>query len=247
MSVLLEACIDSVADGLAAERAGAGRVELCANLLEGGTTPSIGLVRMVTAHLEIPVFAIIRPRGGDCCYSAEDIEVMLKDIEAAKAAGVHGIVSGALHPNGVVDEDGTEALLEAAAPLPFTFHRAFDQVRDHDEALDTCMALGVSRILTSGGMPTALDAADTLQRLRQRAGSRLVIMAGGGIRASNIRAVIERTGVREVHLGPRRVQPSTMRVKAGTARISKSGRDEWDSECLDGDALAAAVQAAHAS
>ena len=241
--VLFESCIDSVSDAVAAERVGAGRVELCANLLEGGTTPSVGMMRAVVAKARIPVFAIIRPRGGDFLYSADEIEVMLRDIEAAKGAGVHGIVGGALHPNGAVDEDGTEALLEAAAPLPFTFHRAFDMTRDHDEALDACMALGVPRILTSGGSATALQAADTLRRLRLRAGERLIVMAGGGVRASNVRDLVQRTGVQEVHLGPRRQVASTMRVKAGTARIAKAPGDGWDWEELDADALAAAVQA----
>jgi copper homeostasis protein len=108
MTVLVEACVESVTDVVAAERVGAHRVELCANLLEGGTTPSIGMIRAAVARGRLPVFPIIRARGGDFLYSAEEIEVMLRDIEAAKAAGAHGIVAGALHPNGTIDEDGTE-------------------------------------------------------------------------------------------------------------------------------------------
>ncbi|MCC7324914.1 MAG: copper homeostasis protein CutC, partial [Gemmatimonadaceae bacterium] len=129
MSILVEACVDSVQGAIAAEHAGAGRLELCANLVEGGTTPSGGMMRAVLRCVGIPVFAIVRPRGGDFLYDAADIEVMLRDIEFAKSCDIHGIVSGALNPNGTIDEDGTSALLEAAHPLPFTFHRAFDVTR----------------------------------------------------------------------------------------------------------------------
>jgi copper homeostasis protein len=243
MSVLVEACVESVTDVVAAERVGAHRVELCANLLEGGTTPSIGVIRAAVARGRLPVFPIIRARGGDFLYSAEEIEVMLRDIEAAKAAGAHGIVAGALHPNGTIDEDGTEALLEAAAPLPFTFHRAFDQVRDLDEALDACMALGVARVLTSGGAATAIEGADTLRRLRVKAGKRLVVIAGGGVRADHARAIVDRAGIEELHLGPRRVTASAMKVRAGSARIGTRPDDGRSWQALDADALAAVVTA----
>jgi copper homeostasis protein len=243
MTVLVEACVDSVADAVAAERAGAGRVELCANLLEGGTTPSIGMIRAAVAKGRLPIFPIIRARGGDFLYSADEIEVMLRDIEAAKGAGAHGIVGGALHPNGTVDEDGTEALLEAAAPLPFTFHRAFDQVRDVDEALDACMALGVARILTSGGAVSAIEGAESIRRLRLKAGERLVVMAGGGVRADHVRQLVERAGVQEMHLGPRRAATSAMKVRAGSARIGTRPDDGRTWQELDADALAAVVQA----
>lgn len=218
--MLIEACIDSLDDALAAERAGAGRVELCANLFEGGTTPSIGLIRSVVAHVHLPVFVIVRPRGGDFLYSAGEIEVMLRDIEAAKAAGAHGIVSGALHAHGAIDEEGTEALLEAAAPLPFTCHRAFDMTGDLDESLDVLMALGASRVLTSGGAATAMDGATALARLRERAGARLDIVAGGGVRAAHIAALARATGVREYHIGARRRVETRMRHET-PARIAK--------------------------
>ncbi len=162
MPILVEACVDSVQGAIAAERAGARRLELCANLVEGGTTPSAGMMSAVHRCVGIPVFAIVRPRGGDFLYDAADIEVMLRDIEFAKSCDVHGVVSGALNPNGTIDEDGTSALLEAAHPLPFTFHRAFDVTRDLDESLDTLQALGVQRVLTSGGAASALEGAAML-------------------------------------------------------------------------------------
>ncbi|HMN09003.1 MAG TPA: copper homeostasis protein CutC [Gemmatimonadaceae bacterium] len=205
MAILVEACVDSVQGALAAEQAGAGRLELCANLVEGGTTPSGGMMRAVLRCVGIPVFAMVRPRGGDFLYDAAEIEVMLRDIEFAKSCDIHGIVSGALNPNGTIDEDGTSALIEAAHPLPFTFHRAFDVTRDLDESLDTLQALGVPRVLTSGGAASALEGAGMLARLVRRGGDRIVVMAGGGVRRDNAEAVVRAARVREVHLrGSRR-------------------------------------------
>ena len=240
--ILIEACIDSVADAVAAERAGAGCVELCANLLEGGTTPSAGMVRTTVAKLSIPVGAIIRARGGDFLYSSDEIEVMLRDIEAVKAAGAHGIVGGALHANGAIDEDGTEAMLEAAAPLPFTFHRAFDLTRNLNESLDTCLALGVTRVLTSGGCATAFEGADALHRLHLRAKERLVVMAGGGVRADHARQLVSRTGVRAIHLGPRRAAHSGMHLPPGPTRVNKTPGDGSSWMELDSAEVARVVQ-----
>ena len=244
--MLIEACIDSIGDALAAERAGAGRLELCANLLEGGTTPSAGLIRSVAAHVGIPVFVMIRPRGGDFLYSAGEIEVMLRDIESARACGARGVVSGALHPNGTIDEAATEALLEATAPLPFTCHRAFDMTRNLEESLDVLTALGAARVLTSGGAATAIDGAPTLKRLRERAGRRLAVVAGGGVRAAHIAALAADTGIREFHIGARRRVESRMRHHA-VAHLTKSlpvGDGLWyEADAVELTAAAAALGA----
>jgi copper homeostasis protein len=227
--VLIEVAVDSVADAIAAQQAGAGRIELCANLREGGLTPSIGLVRSALAHVSVPVFVMVRPRNGDCVYSAADIEVMLRDIEAAKHAGAHGIVSGAMNANGTIDEEGTEALIEAASPLPFTFHKAFDQTRNLDESLDTCLALGVGRILTSGGHRTALEGADVLARLQGRAAPHALIVAGGGVRAEHAATLVSSARVSELHLGPRRAVRSTMVTRPGMISISKADAGlDWE-------------------
>lgn len=242
MAVLVEACVDSVHGALAAERAGAGRLELCANLVEGGTTPSGGMVRAVLRCVGIPVFAMVRPRGGDFLYDAAEIEVMLRDIEFAKACDVHGIVSGALNPNGTIDEDGTSALMEAAHPLPFTFHRAFDVTRDLDESLDTLQALGVPRLLTSGGAASALDGAEMIARLVRRGGDRIIVMAGGGVRRDNAAAVVRATRAREVHLrGTRRCDGRmtfrTPRVHIGRPFVP----DDYAWDVTDEDEIAAVV------
>jgi copper homeostasis protein len=228
--VLIEACIDSLADARAAARAGVGRLELCANLLEGGTTPSTGLVRAIIAHVDIPLFVMVRPRGGDFVYDADDIEVMLRDIEETRTAGARGIVGGALNPDGSIDEDATAALIEAAAPLPFTFHRAFDLTRHLDEALDVLLALGAHRVLSSGGAATAIEGAEALRRLRERARGRLELVAGGGVRAAHIAQLARHTGITEFHVGARRHVASAMRHRAGHARIAKpatTSDDAW--------------------
>lgn len=244
MGVLVEACVDSVQGAIAAEHAGAGRLELCANLIEGGTTPSGGMMRAVHRCVGVPVFAIVRPRGGDFLYDAADIEVMLRDIEFAKSCDVHGIVSGALNPNGTIDEDGTSALIEAAHPLPFTFHRAFDVTRDLDESLDTLQALGVHRVLTSGGAAAAADGADRIARLVRRGGDRIVVIAGGGIRRANAAALVQATHVREVHMrGETRVQ-SRMEFRFDGARIGRAFTpDDYAWNGTDADEIAAVVQA----
>ncbi len=235
--MLIEVAVDTVADAIEAAAAGADRIELCAALGEGGTTPSAGTMRAAVARVDVPVFVMIRPRAGDFLYSALDIDVMLRDIELAKQCGIHGIVSGAMQPNGTIDEEGTEALIEAASPLPFTFHRAFDQARNLNEALDTCLGLGVSRVLTSGGHATAVEGAEVIRALAGRGGGHLSVMAGGGVRAPHVRDLATRTGVLEFHLGPRRTLRGAMKMSGDV--------DAWRAWTgLDAAEVAATVQAA---
>ena len=198
---LLEACVDSVEGALAAERAGAGRLELCAGLVEGGTTPSVGMLEAVRARVSVPIVAMIRPRGGYFLYSEEELEVMTRDIAAMRAAGADGVALGALTGDGAVDVETLCTLVEVAAPLPVTFHRAFDLAADLDAALDALVACGVGRVLTSGGAPRAIRGAATIAALVQRAHDRIVVMAGGGIDAPDAAALVRQTGVRELHVG----------------------------------------------
>lgn len=200
MRVLLEACVDSVESALAAETGGADRVELCEDLLEGGTTPSAGMIEVCRERLHIPIHVLVRPRGADFVYSDVEIEVMQRDIDLARRLGVAGVVLGALHPDGTIDAERTRALMGAARPMSITFHRAFDFTPDADAALDTLIRLGVERVLTSGQAPTAVEGMQTLARLVNRAEGRIVILAGGGLSEENITKVAERTGVREVHV-----------------------------------------------
>src|SRR2546425_4990959 len=167
--VLVEACVDSVESALAAARGGAHRIELCANLVEGGTTPSAGTLAVCRARLEIPIFVLIRPRGGDFLYSAAELAVMLEDVRRAKETGAHGIVTGVLRADGEIDQDRTGELIAAARPLRVTFHRAFDVCRDAGRALETLIALGVERVLTSGQAATAPEGAEAIAGLVRRA------------------------------------------------------------------------------
>lgn len=198
--VLLEACVDSVESALAAQAGGADRVELCEDLLEGGTTPSAGMIEVCQERLRIPMHVLVRPRGGDFVYSEVEIEVMQRDIALARRLGAKGVVFGALHPDGTIDVERTRALMGAARPMSITFHRAFDFTADADAALDTLIRLGVERVLTSGQAPTAAEGTQTLARLMTRAEGRIGILAGGGLNEENITSVAESSGVREVHV-----------------------------------------------
>jgi copper homeostasis protein len=221
---LVEACVASPAEAMAAEAAGAGRVELCASLVEGGITPSAGLIAAVVARVSIPVTAIIRPRGGDFTYGADEVDVMLRDIALARDAAVSAIVTGALTPEGTVDVDLMRRLVEAAGPVPIAFHRAFDLTPDLPTALNQLRELGVARILTSGGARSALDGIPMLSRLVQLAGPDLAVMAGGGVRADHVAELVAGSGVREVHARPTRDVTSAVR-HAGGLSFGESGPD----------------------
>jgi copper homeostasis protein len=199
--VLIEVCIDSVASAVAAERGGAQRVELCSDLLEGGVTPSCGLLGVVRSSVSIDVYPIIRPRPGDFCYSEQEFETMCRDIEFARREGADGVVLGILKIDGNVDIERTRQLVEVARPLPVTFHRAFDMSADLFRSLEDVCATGAQRVLTSGGEQECLHGVDTLARLVKASRGRIKLMAGGRIGIHNAATIIERTGVTEIHLG----------------------------------------------
>jgi copper homeostasis protein len=199
VTVLVEACVDSLDAARAAGRAGATRLELCANLAVGGTTPSAELVRSVCAAVGIPVFAMVRPRGGGFVYDEAEIAAMLADINRVRDAGAHGVVIGALTQGGTVDMRAVRVLLQASRLLPVTFHKAFDAIADQAAALERLVDAGVQRILTSGGERTALEGSARIGDLIRQANDRIVIMPGGGVRASNLKAIVRATGAGEVH------------------------------------------------
>ena len=200
MSVLIEACVDSVASALAAERGGAQRVELCDSLFDGGTTPSAGMISAVKAAVRIPVVVIVRPRGGGFVYERDELGVMRLDVEAAKMFGADGIAIGALTRERRVDVEAMRALVDAALPLPVTFHRAFDLAVNLDDALEALIQLGVTRVLTSGGATTALEGVERIAALHRRAAGQITVMAGGGIREETVQEIVHRSQVRDVHV-----------------------------------------------
>jgi copper homeostasis protein len=209
--VLVEACVDAIDAAMEAEWGGADRIELCGELLQGGVTPSHGLIEAVWDQVSIPLFVLIRPRTGDFLYTSDELDIMERDIRSARSLHVDGIVAGALTTDGDVDVAAMRCILDAARPMEVTFHRAFDFARDQDAALDTLLELDVDRVLTSGGAATALQGAENLARLNLRAGSDLTVMAGGSITAANVNEVVRRSGVREVHLRASERVPSAMR------------------------------------
>jgi copper homeostasis protein len=196
---LVEAAVETLDSALAAERAGADRIELCENLSEGGTTPDGGLAAVIVEQIRLPVFVLIRPRAGDFVYSDSEFEVMIRDIELTRTMGIAGIVTGVLDANGGVDVERTRSLVKAASGLPVTFHRAIDSATDLPVALDDAIDSGVSRVLTSGGAQTAREGLEVIAALVLQARERVSIIAGGGLREHNVREVIARTGAREVH------------------------------------------------
>ena len=204
MTLLLEVCVETMPEALQAVAAGAGRLELCASMVESGTTPSIGLVEAVLVQVQVPVFVMIRPRGGDFTFDDHELDVMRRDIDAVKRAGAHGIVSGVLEHGGAIDRDATKSLVESAAPLPFTFHRAFDLAPQLEPALAVLRSIGVRRVLTSGGASTAIVGADAIARLARQTGETMTLIAGGGVRAAHVAELIEVSGVDEVHARPTR-------------------------------------------
>jgi copper homeostasis protein len=219
--ILFEACVDSVESAMAAQEGGADRVELCANLLEGGVTPSAGVIYLTRQQLHIPIHVLIRPRGGDFCYSDRDFEVMRLDIEIAKQLGAEGVVMGILQPDGSVDKERIAILIALARPLKVTFHRAFDMSRDPFQALERLIDLGVERILTSGQAASALEGTALIRELVQRAGERIIIMAGAGVNEHTVSEIIQQTGVKEVHGSLRTGRESPMQFR--TPRCSMNG------------------------
>ncbi len=222
MNVLIEACVDSVASALAAERGGAGRLELCDNLFDGGTTPSAGMIAAVKAAVRIPVYVIVRPRGGGFVYTDEEIGVMRIDIEAAKMLGVDGVVIGVLTRDARVDAARVRELVEAAGALPVTFHRAFDLARDPAQALEALIEHRVGRVLSSGGAPTAIDGIETLGALVRRAAGQIVVMAGGGVREETVQEIVRRSGVAEVHVRGTRSARVSMSPEKDGLRLRKA-------------------------
>jgi len=201
MPILIEAAVESLDAARAAARGGAHRLELCTDLAHGGTTPDLNLLQ---AQLPIPAFVLVRPRAGDFAYTDAEHRTMLEQIARAKRAGAHGIVTGDL------SLDRTRDLIAAARPLPVTFHRAFDVFPDPVEALERLIGLGVERVLTSGGAPTAPEGAAQIGRLVVQAKGRIGILPGGGIDATNVARLVRQTGVNEVHFSVR----DTEKVKA---------------------------------
>lgn len=209
----VEICANSVESCLAAQQGGAYRVELCAGIPEGGTTPSYGQVVLARKLLDIKLHVIIRPRAGDFLYTAVERNVMLEDIEMVRRLGADGIVVGCLTSCGDIDLAFLKEMKQAAGELPVTFHRAFDVCRDPREALENIIEAGCNRLLTSGQMPGAEQGIPLIKKLVDQAGDRMIIMPGCGINEDNICRIAQETGAKEFHFSAREEVPSRMEFR----------------------------------
>lgn len=199
-----EVCANGVESCLAAQAGGADRVELCAGIPEGGTTPSYGEIKVARRKLtHTRLHVIIRPRGGDFLYTPLEVERMIEDIKVCRDLGADGVVIGCLRADGTLDIEANHRLVEAAQGMSVTFHRAFDRACDPKAALEQLVALGVDRVLTSGQQPTALEGIALLQQLNEQASGRIAILAGCGVNESNIQTIQRATGVHEFHFSAR--------------------------------------------
>ena len=242
--VVVEACVDAIDAALEAERGGASRIELCGELLQGGVTPSAGLIAAVWDRIDIPLFVLVRPRTGDFLYTEEETDVMRRDIEQAKSLGVDGVAIGALTADGDVDVDRMRSLIELARPMSVTFHRAFDFTRDRATAVEALFALGMDRMLTSGGAATAAEGAAAIAALVRAVEGRIIVMAGGSITASNVAGLVAATGVKEVHVrGAGRVD-SAMRHRRDALSLSRAGTGEYERSATRADEIRRVVERA---
>jgi len=217
---VVEISVESVERAIAAERGGASRIELCGALEIGGVTPSVELMRETRARVTVPIFSMVRPRGGDFVYSAAEFEEMRKSTEVARAERMDGVVLGLLRSDGRVDVERTAELVRAAAPLAVTFHRAIDESAELFEALEDVIAAGAVRLLTSGGAGTAPEAVVRIAELVKRARGRIVVMPGSGVTAENVAKMARATGATEFHAG----LSSVVARAAGAAEFEREVR-----------------------
>jgi len=199
MKYLIEIATSDFLTTKSAVEGGADRVELCANLAEGGTTPSYAHIKKCRETFDIALFPIIRPRGGDFLYTKDEFEIMKNDIKLCKELGCEGIVIGLLNMDGTIDMTRTSELIELAYPLEVTFHRAFDRCKDPFAALEELIEIGCQRILTSGQKPTVSEGVDLIVKLNKKADDRIIILPGSGVRKDNIKMLAEKTGCIEFH------------------------------------------------
>lgn len=240
--VRVEVCVEGVEGLRAARAAGAQRVELCCALATGGLTPSLAQLEACLAEGGIEVGVLARPRGGDFLYSAAEFAVLEREVEQARAAGAAGVALGCLTAEGEIEAARCARLIERARPLAVTFHRAFDLVREPGRALETLIALGVTRVLSSGQGPSAFEGRARLAELVRQARGRVALVAAGGVRAEHARALVRASGVRELHLSAARRAPSAMRFQNPSVRLGRAG-EEYELWRTDEDQVRALVRA----
>ncbi len=234
----VEICVNGVPSAIAAQAGGAHRIELCDNLVEGGTTPSIGTIAIAQEKLDIPIHVMIRPRGGDFCYSDEEFAVMKANIKQLQSYDVAGVVFGILLPSGKIDLARCQQLIDLAKPMKITFHRAFDMTRDPFEALDDCLDLEVDIILTSGHQPKVPQGIQLLKALQEKANNHLQIMPGSGVTIENANEIVNQTAVSAIHVSSavQQLIPSTMTYQnAALSKGSNAQSSEYQTAVTSAD------------
>jgi len=208
--LLLEIAVFNIQSAILAANAGADRIEFCENAFDGGTTSSYGNLKTIREKITIPVFPIIRARGGDFFYTDDEFSVMQKDVLLCKQLGFEGVVIGLLNKNATIDKERTRRLVELAYPLEVTFHRAFDRTKDSFQSLEDIIECGCQRILTSGQVPNAFDGKELIKKLIEQADDRIIIMPGSGVRSNNTQELASYTGARELHSSARKLMNTAM-------------------------------------
>lgn len=206
----IEVCVSSLEMAMETEKGGADRIELCANLFEGGTTPSAALIKMAKDSLKISTMVMIRPRGGDFCYSDIEFETMKNDILYCKSLNIDGVVLGILNSDGTIDKERTKQLVELSHPMKVCFHRAIDMTKDYLQAFKDILECGCNRILTSGGENKAIDGVKNIEEIIKESGDNIEIMVGSGVSSENAKEIYNKTGVRHFHLSAKIIKPSKM-------------------------------------
>jgi copper homeostasis protein len=247
----IEICVEGIDGLVAAQEAGADRAELCASLVEGGLTPSLGTVREALRVATIPFHVIVRPRGGDFLYSDLEFSSMVEDVRALAAMGVAGVVFGCLTADGRIDEARMRALVDASGAMATTCHRAFDMTRDYREAIEALVRVGVDRVLTSGQRDTAIEGLEILRGTAAAAAGRLKIMACGALDAGNIARVRRESDADELHFAALEVVPSPMQFRNPNVGMAGTGdartEREFELTLTDRDAVRATIAAARAA
>jgi copper homeostasis protein len=247
-TITLEVCSNSVTSALAAQDGGAVRVELCENLNEGGTTPSYGEISIARKLLDIKLYVLIRPRGGDFLYSDLEFRIMCADVRYCVEAGCDGIVIGMLNADGSIDKERCAELIKPAkkAGLGITFHRAFDMCADMNQALEDIIELGCERILTSGGKSTAMEGSSVIAHLIEKAAGRITIMPGCGVNENNVADLMHFTGATEVHSSARVRIPSKMKFRNDHILMGDGLIDEYSCDVSDAGRVKEIIKAANA-
>ena len=244
----IEICVEGIDGLVAAQDGGADRVELCASLLEGGLTPSFGVVREAQRVATIPFHVIIRPRGGDFLYSDLEFASMLEDVKTLRDMNIAGVVIGCLTADGRIDEERTKALVDAAGPMKVTCHRAFDMTADFREALEALIRCGVDRVLTSGQRDTALEGIEILKETAALANGRIVVMACGGLDETNIAQIRQATGVDEMHFAALKTVKSGMTSRNPHVGMGGTALErEYEITLTDTEAVSRTIAAAKAA